>query len=383
MTFRCNICESSAVARRVTRDDGAGVLFCAVCGMGVIEEKPASTDPFYADGYYGAGTGEQAGYHDYAFTAAHTQLWVRLMVEALRPQGDRILDVGCATGALLAGLPASFQRFGIEANVSAAEMATGLGITVLGSDVADSRLASGAWGSFDLITSIATFEHVLDFKGALTTCLGALSQGGGLLFEVPLISEVSHNRDWYGGSYEHIYYPTNQGMQHLFDHLPGVHWIGFESSISGFSASYIGFATTDAETFARAAPLFRAMKADSLEELGLAERRLNLAYHVVHGFRPNPERVLALPDLLDVAASPALLRRMCQLWYADSVHALAGPALSPGAEAIIADKEAVITQLTADNAAYIEARDFWKAQADRWEAEYRALAASRTGTLSG
>lgn len=375
MTFSCNICGASEAGRRVTRDDGADVLFCAVCGMGVIEAKPPSTDVFYADGYYGADTGDQAGYHDYAFTSAHTQLWVQLMVEALRPEGGRILDVGCATGTLLAGLPASFLRYGIEANAKAAEAATRLGVTVLGDDVADTRLSSGAWGEFDLITSIATFEHVLDFRGAVATCLGALSAGGGLVFEVPLISETSHNRDWFGGSYEHIYYPTNQGMRHLLDSLPGIHWIGFESSIAGFSASYIGFATRDAATFAQAEPLFQAMKAESLEGLDLQQRRLNLAYHVVHGFRPNPERVLALPDLLDVAASPPLLRRLSQLWYADSVGALAGPAPSAALEGMIAGKDATIAQLNSDNAAYMEARDFWKNQSDRWEAEYRSLLA--------
>jgi SAM-dependent methyltransferase len=360
MPFECNICGSTAIEKRVTRDDGTGVLFCATCGMGMIEDVPDATEPFYADGYYGADTGEQAGYHDYAFTSAHTQLWVRLLVGALCPEGGRILDVGCATGSLLSGLPASFQRFGIEVNAGAAESARGLGITMLGSDVADPRLADGSWGRFDVITSIATFEHVLDFRGAVSTCLDALAPEGILIFEVPVISEVSHNRDWYGGSYEHIYYPTGRGMQHLFESLPGVHWLGFESSIERFSASYLGCATRDGQTFARAARLFQAMKSETLEGLDLEARRLNLSYQVVHSFRPTPERVLALPDLLDVAATPPLLRRICQLWHADAVNAAGGAA-----------QASTIERLTADNAAYMEARDFWKSQADGWEREYR------------
>lgn len=367
MSFQCNICGSTTIGTRIIRDDGAGVLFCANCGMGAIEDMPATTEPLYADGYYGADTGDQAGYADYAFTAAHTQLWVRLMIGALRPQGGRILDVGCATGALIASLPGSFERFGIEVNAAAAAQASKQGIAILGSDVADPRLANGEWGSFDIITSIATFEHVLDFRGAVTTCLDALAPGGVLIFEVPLISETAHNRDWYGGSYEHIYYPTEQGMKHLFDSLPGIRWLGFESSIQGFSASYLGFATRDATRFALADKLFRAMRSEPLDGLDLEERRLNLAFQVVHSFRPNPERILALPDLLDIAASPPLLRRLTQLWHADAVSALTG-GLGP-------ESSATMAKLTSDITAYIEARDYWKAQADAWEAAAKTASA--------
>lgn len=369
MAFDCNICRGTTVGRRVTRDDGAGVVFCSNCGMGTIEDVPQATEPFYADGYYGADTGEQAGYQDYAFTAAHTQLWVRLMISALRPDGGRILDVGCATGALLASLPDGFERFGIEVNPGAAATAAASGIAVLGSDVADPRLADGTWGSFDLITSIATFEHVLDFRGAVTTCLDALAPNGVLIFEVPVISEISHNRDWYGGSYEHIYYPTAAGMTFLFDSLSGIRWEGFESSIRGFSASYLGFATRGAEAFERASRLFRAMKSKTLQGLDLEERRLNLAYNVVHSFQPTPERILALPDLFDVVATPPLLRRMSQLWHADAIVAAT---VQPASPADLAG----IERLTADNAAYMEARDYWKAQADAWESAAKSAAAS-------
>jgi 2-polyprenyl-3-methyl-5-hydroxy-6-metoxy-1,4-benzoquinol methylase len=321
MAFRCNVCGADTIARRVTRKDRVAVAFCGQCGMGMVEHPPASTEAFYADGYYGTDTGDQAGYHDYAFTAEHTQLWVRLMVEALLPQGGRILDVGCASGSLLASLPGGFERFGIEVNAAAADQARARGVTVVSSDINDAALASGAWGRFEVITSIATFEHVLDLRGAVLLCLDLLAPGGALVFEVPLISETADNKDWFGGSYEHIYYPTVAGMRHLFDHLPGVHWAGFESDIKGCSVSYLGIATRDAETVARAERLLQAMAQDTPEGLALDERRLNLAYHVVHSFRPTPERVLALPDLLDVVATPHLLRRLTQLWHGDAVQA--------------------------------------------------------------
>jgi len=374
MSFRCNVCGGDTIARRVTRDDGVAVVFCGTCGMGMVEHPPASTEAFYADGYYGADTGDQAGYHDYAFTAEHTQLWVRLMVEALRPKSGRILDVGCASGSLLASLRGNFERFGIEVNAAAAGHARAQGITVVASDIDDAALAGGAWGRFDIITSIATFEHVLDLRGAVLRCLDLLMPGGILLFEVPLISDTADNKDWFGGSYEHIHYPTVSGMTHLLDHMDGVHWVGFESDIKGCSASFLGIATRDEAAFARAAHLLGAMAQDTPDGLGLQERRLNLAYHVVHSFRPTPARVLALPDLLDVVATPLLLRRLTQLWHGDAVQAANAAYYEQQAtnwQNAWRDADAAIKPPQQDLAT-LAARDYWKGQAEAWEREYRA-----------
>ena len=138
-------------------------------------------------------------------------------------------------------------------------------MTVVSADIDDAALTSGAWGRFEVITSIATFEHVLDLRGAVLLCLDLLATGGALVFEVPLISETADKKGWFGGSYEHIYYPTVAGMRYLFDHLPGVHWAGFESDIKGCSVSYLGVATRDAETFASAERLLQAMVQETPE----------------------------------------------------------------------------------------------------------------------
>ena len=51
--------------------------------MGVIEDPPASTEAFYADGYYGRQSSEDLGYIDYAFTAEQKLMDARSLEEAL------------------------------------------------------------------------------------------------------------------------------------------------------------------------------------------------------------------------------------------------------------------------------------------------------------
>jgi SAM-dependent methyltransferase len=318
--FSCNICGGAEISRREARGDGKQILFCADCGMGMIDAPPTRTDLFYVDGYYGREANEDRGYIDYAFSAEHALLWVQLMVQALVPEGGRILDVGCADGFLLDRLQGGYRRFGIEVNAAAQTQARARGITILGDDIMTLDIGKSI-DPFDVISCIATFEHVLDFRGAVATCLRNLAPSGILLFEVPLISTTRDNKDWYLGSFEHIFYPTIRGMERLFRGFEGLQFKGFESDIKGFSSTYIGAASYDPDAFARATLQLEAMHQPSLGGLDETGTRLNLAYHVVHSFRPNTERVLALPILLEVAHAPNLIRRLIQLWHDDSLLA--------------------------------------------------------------
>jgi SAM-dependent methyltransferase len=316
MTFQCNICRSNQIGKRMLRGDGERVVFCQKCGMGSVENPPERTAIFYDDSYYG-GNAQGHGYADYQVSAEHSLLWVRLMVEAIRDSG-RVLDIGCADGFLLSHLRGNYELFGIEANKGASKQAAAKGITILSDDLFTAL--QGAVSPFDIITSIATFEHVLDFRRAFEISLIAMTPDGVLIFEVPLMSETEDNRDWIDGSYEHIFYPTVTGMERLFIELPAL-CFGFESKLQGFGSTYIGFATRDQQTFQRVQSLFSAMASDSLEGLLQVERRLNLAHHLVHGFKPTVARVAAMPELASVADSKELMRQVLRLWLADSMQA--------------------------------------------------------------
>jgi SAM-dependent methyltransferase len=319
--FRCNICGSSSSGSSLRRGDGNEVLFCGDCGMGVIGNPPETTELFYGNGYYGGESHTGLGYSDYSLTAEHTLLWVRLLVGTVLPEGGLILDVGCADGFLLSHLPGACLKFGIEVNEDAARRAASKGIQIIGRDVLALEMPAYG-GRFDFITSIATFEHVLDFKLAIETCLAALKPEGVMLFEVPLISKTEDNSGWFNGSYEHIYYPTIEGMQRLFETMPDVHARGFETKIKGFSSSFVGLLSRDRTSFDRVSRFLDAMTQETLANLPTQEQAINVAYNLVHRFDPTPERILAFPQLLHLAgATAALIKIACNLWHGDAVRA--------------------------------------------------------------
>jgi SAM-dependent methyltransferase len=343
--------------------------------MGVIDNPPASTEVFYQDSYYGHTSAEDLGYQDYASTAEHALLWARLLIEALTPSGGRILDVGCADGFLLRRLSGSYQRFGIEVNSSAAGQAAAGGVTVLARDIADPLMTSGACGSFDIITSLATFEHLLDLSGALGVCLGLLKPNGVLLFEVPLISDRRDSAGWFQSSYEHVYYPTPRGMERLLQRYADIRFVASESDIAGFPPTYVAAGTRDPEQYARLQQLFRVMTQPGLEGLDTVATRLNLAYHVVHCFRPTPERVLALPALLDIASSPNLLKRLMELWHADATNAGQARHWQEAHAAVAAEATAKIETLTA-------AARWHEQQAHNWQEAHASAAAQAAASAA-
>jgi SAM-dependent methyltransferase len=321
MTFHCRVCDGSVVDRALKRGDGVDVLFCRRCDMGVVDPIPETTAQFYGDGYYGAGGAALAepgglSYADYEFTAEHSLLWLNCAVEYLgRPK--RILDVGCAAGSWLANLRGSHVRAGIEVNAAAARRARERGISVIADDILAPSLLDGRLSKFDLVTAIATLEHVADFKKALKACLALLAEGGIMLFEVPLISKTRDNHDWLNGSYEHIWYPTEKALGQLGASFPGVTFAGFECFIEGYSSTYVGAAAASDGAVRTADALLDAMTTEKVDRLSPDGRCLNVAFNLVHCFRSTPGLIKSLPLLLERRCNPNLAKRLAARWAMD------------------------------------------------------------------
>jgi SAM-dependent methyltransferase len=317
--FTCNLCGCNKSEYLATRADGQDVVICSQCEMGVLRLIPEDTSIFYEDSYYKSET-KQDGYTDYEFTAAHSLLWLRFAIEQLKASGT-VLDVGCANGYLLAQLSSSYGKYGIEVNPLAMAEAEAAGLTILSDDIfsVDAKYN----GRFDVVTSIATLEHVKDFRGAVEKCLDLLKPDGFLIFEVPLISATADSSIWFRTSMEHVYYPTVRGLEGLFQSLQSAQLVGLETIVRGFGPTFVGIASKSADSHGRAIELIDAMRQENIGELSEDAKVLNLAFSVVHQFAPTSEKIAALPLLLDRGVSGNVIKRLTQLWYADHVNAFA------------------------------------------------------------
>jgi SAM-dependent methyltransferase len=123
----------------------------------------------------------------------------------------RVLDVGCGTGDFLAALPGSFEKFGIEPAVGAAQLAAARGVHI----VAPTLDELPADARFDVITIIDVIEHIPVPGLLLDTALRHLEPGGLLVVstghpQIRIWRRVFRARFWYSSFPEHITFPSRQ-----------------------------------------------------------------------------------------------------------------------------------------------------------------------------
>lgn len=122
------------------------------------------------------------------------------LVERHRPEGGRLLDVGCGAGFFLRALdPARWDGWGVEISprsAAAAERHLGAGRVFAG------RLADATFddGSFDVVAFWAALEHVTDPRGDLERARRLLAPSGLLVVQVPNFASYQARRfgaDWF------------------------------------------------------------------------------------------------------------------------------------------------------------------------------------------
>lgn len=105
-----------------------------------------------------------------------TDRFVRSML-LLTPPGKKVLDYGCSTGRMLAGITNRHICYGIEMNSAAAKIAEKKGIKIITED----QLESGIVEEFDYILLSDVFEHLSAPLVLLQSQARLLRQGGRLI----------------------------------------------------------------------------------------------------------------------------------------------------------------------------------------------------------
>jgi methionine biosynthesis protein MetW len=106
----------------------------------------------------------------------------------LLPPGGRVLDLGCASGGLLALLrPHASHLAGLELSASAAAAAAQVADEVVQGALEDPGLPFEA-GSFDLVILADVLEHLADPAAALRRATSWCEPGGAVLVSVPNVA---------------------------------------------------------------------------------------------------------------------------------------------------------------------------------------------------
>ena len=230
MPFRargCPICGSPerrvafgqvfAAVDQTTPVTGYDVAVCERCGAAYADGIPdqAAFDRYYAEmsKYEYA----QRGGAESDFDARRLALIAGIVAPHVPASDARILDVGCASGRLLANLrDRGFSHVsGLDPSPACAAAARRL----YGIDVRAMTLGELARSGehVDVVLMVGVLEHLYDLDAALTDLRALLSPGGLVYFEVP---DVTAFADWPNAPYqdfstEHINFFSPMSLRNL------------------------------------------------------------------------------------------------------------------------------------------------------------------------
>lgn len=209
--------------------DGYDVVVCARCGLAFADGIPDQgvLDAYYRDlskYEYAHKGGQESGLDERRFRDIAATLATYLLASS-----SRVLEIGCATGRLLALVrDAGFSNIqGLDPSPGCARAAWDLyQVPVLTGSMFDIPVPDG---SVDFVILIGVLEHVEDVGGAMTHLRRILSPQGRVYAEVPDAAHLDNRPDapYQEFSTEHINFFSTASLANLF------HVAGFETLATG------------------------------------------------------------------------------------------------------------------------------------------------------
>lgn len=196
--------------------DGYDVVSCTDCGHCFADDIPAQSkfDEYYRDmSKYEVSTAGDRAPVPSQLDVERFDVTVKMVQEALHDRSARILEIGCATGMLLAALKnAGFTAVrGMDPSPDCARAARQYFDVAVDTGVIDDSMPR--LGPVDMLVMIGVLEHIRDLGPALDAIGRTLVDDGLLLIAVPDASRYAQGEDapFQEFSMEHINYfgPSN------------------------------------------------------------------------------------------------------------------------------------------------------------------------------
>jgi SAM-dependent methyltransferase len=192
---------------------------CGQCGLVQINPQP---EPGEVASRYGSLHGE-----DYlSYELENEAAFLRLQELALRDAGffaaeqknSRILDIGCATGALLASLKKrGWTVHGVEISGPQAEYCRGRGLPVSGLPLEENHFPAE---SFDAVTASHLIEHINDPGAFVREVRRILKKGGRFYINTPNIGGFQarlFGGRWRSAIFDHLYLFSRATLRALLE----------------------------------------------------------------------------------------------------------------------------------------------------------------------
>jgi 2-polyprenyl-3-methyl-5-hydroxy-6-metoxy-1,4-benzoquinol methylase len=217
----CFFCGSKDSHEAAIRKDGLVIKECSNCGLAFVDPRPSPVQlaQYYDSGYF---NGAKDFFHgkDYCLerdksirTGAVTGY--QEIVANFDVAGKTVLDVGCASGALLCLLRGRKAKEVV--GIDTAEYPVSFGVKQYGLDLRLVALERAGLPDayFDLITLIDVIEHVENLKAFLTELRRVLKPGGSIFIITPNYQAYQLARaKWIClyKDFEHLQYLTRKSL---------------------------------------------------------------------------------------------------------------------------------------------------------------------------
>ena len=219
----CGNCGDSDTRFVCLRADRLPVVECLCCGLAYLSPRPTSSalGRLYDRKYFikdGAGD-DTIGYADYSDGPPAKDIPAQLgLLDELRPfSGARVLDVGCATGDVLAGArKRGAEVVGLDVSQWAVETARrryGIEVKLGTLDALGPTL-----GTFDVVLALEVIEHVANPRPFLRQVGELVAPGGYVMISTPNYRCARRfGERWLGfqTSFEHLYFLSDEVLSRM------------------------------------------------------------------------------------------------------------------------------------------------------------------------